>query len=254
MALHGVYPLLFPQHGYKGQLAWLVDSAACGGEEAYSALLAAAREGEVELPRHLEVWHQSGQAVHLGPHLTTPTGYHLKTTPDLSITFRWDVLVATHSQVEKDQAKEMEWEAEVPDLEEAEDDEKDDDNKEIKDFKPTKDEPPKEAEEELRAQQQEAALKQKQLFVDYNMSDVTVAQLRKHFEQFGLVEEVLLPSTPLAPAIITFGTAAIAESLVGRSHTLQLTVGGCVPLRLRGGSGRARVPPRQQRHNTCPFR
>ena len=227
-----------------------MDTAACGGAQAYATLLAAAKEGKLELPRDVEVWHQSGQAVHLGPHLTTPSTAHLKTTPDLTVTMEEHILVVNHKQVEKDEIRRMEWEADTPDVEETEDDPKEDEEKKNvkKDF-----EQEKESQEEL----QEAALKLRQVFVEHSCSDLTGQELRQHFEQFGEVEEVQLSSAPLAPAIVQFQSAVLAESLMGKSHTLQHSVGrgGCVPLRLRGGSGRARrVPPRQQRHNICPFR
>ena len=254
MAVHGVYPLVFPQKGYKGQLAWLVDTAGCGGVEAYTALLAAAKEGEVELPQHVEVWHQSGQAVHLGPNLTTPSPSHLKTTPDLAIILGEEKLVAKHRQVEKDTAKRMAWEADTPDVEETDDDDDDDEENNNKP-KVEKEEPQDDEEHEL--QKEDHRMTFKQILVEFSHADVTATELRKHFEQFGVVEEVLLSNAPLNPAIVTFESAAVAVSLVGQTHSLQHTPGrgGSVPLRLRGGSGRVRRgPPRQQRHNACPFR
>ena len=47
MAIPGIWPLLFFEKGYRGQLGWLGDIAACTGDESYSSLLQAAREGEV---------------------------------------------------------------------------------------------------------------------------------------------------------------------------------------------------------------
>ena len=40
VAVPGVWPLLFPRPGYKGQLNWLADVAVCMGKDADSALLA----------------------------------------------------------------------------------------------------------------------------------------------------------------------------------------------------------------------
>ena len=119
-----------------------------------------------------------------------------------------------------------------------------------------KDEPSDE-EEELGEQHHEEAANQRQVYVDYQCSDVKEPEIRKHFEQFGQVEEVQLATSPLNPTIVVFKSAALATSLFGQTHILQHTVGrgGSVPLRLRGGSGRGlRIPPRQLRHNTCPFR
>ena len=242
-----------------------MDTAACDGEEAYTALLAAAKEGEVELSRHVEVWHQSGQSVHLGPHLTTPSTSHLKNTPDLTVTVEEERMVARHRKMEKDDAKRLVWEAEVPDVQESEDDDNDDvkddgeDGKdEVKEVKLGKNRTPDSVEEELQRQRADFAVQQKQIFVDYNCSAVTKEELQQHFQQFGKVEEVLLSCAPLTPTTVTFQSAVVAQSLVEKTHTLQHTEGrgGCVPLRLRGGSGGRgrRVPPTQQRHNTCSFR
>jgi hypothetical protein len=40
VAIPGVWPLLFPRPGYKGQLNWLADVAACLGKDGVALVLA----------------------------------------------------------------------------------------------------------------------------------------------------------------------------------------------------------------------
>ena len=49
LAVPGVWPLMFPGNGYHGQINWLASLVGCIGQKAYSAVLSAAKEGEVNL-------------------------------------------------------------------------------------------------------------------------------------------------------------------------------------------------------------
>ena len=72
MAVPDIYPLVSPPHGYHGQLNWLGDITTCMGKEAVAAISTAYKEGELELPSHIEIKLMSGQSVHMGPNLTQP--------------------------------------------------------------------------------------------------------------------------------------------------------------------------------------
>ena len=285
VAVTGVYPFFFPKAGYKGQLAWLRDTAACGGEDAFSILLSAAREGEVQLPRHVDIRHASGQSVHLGPALTIPRPRDLKRSPALSLEVVAGRLVTSHREVERQEKREAVWELQVPEppeveegkvedgevengevedgeVEEGEGDEKQNLKKKKKeeDMEETQGEPMEEGpaevnHEEVERQQEQEVARRKKIFVDCNdLGSVTLEQLRAHFEQFDKVDDIYMFGDH---TVVTLKSAFIAQALAGRNITLQRSAeqGGSVPLRLRGGSSRGRsVPPRQQRDNVCPFR
>ena len=253
----GIYPLLFPPHGYRGQLYWVRDSLACMGEDAHTSLLAASREGEVRLPLHVEIKLLSGQQLHLGPALTTPNTSRLKKMPSISMTVMEDVILATHKEMEKEEKRQVEWELEVPEpdpepepeaekMEEEEimgKKEEEGDEKIGEDDKGDPEDP-----DVTRAHVAES----KKLYVDFHDGCVTTGVLRDHFETFGPVEDIYIVTTHRYYAVVTFSSPTVVASLVGKEHTLEE---GHVPLRLRGGSGRRpRVPPRQQRDGICPFR
>ena len=294
MAVTGVYPFFFPKAGYKGQLSWLRDTAACGGEDAFSILLSAAREGEVQLPRHVDIRHASGQSVHLGPALTTPSPRDLKRSPALSLEVVAGRLVTSHREVERQEKREAVWELQVPEPPEVEEGKVEDgevENGEVEDgevedgdvedgegeegkgnekqnlkkkkeedMEETHGEPMEEGPaevnpEEVKRQQEQEVARRKKIFVDCNdLSSVTLEQLRGHFEQYDKVDNIYMFRDH---AVVTIKSAFIAQGLAGKNITLQRSAeqGGSVPLRLRGGSSRGRsVPPRQQRDNVCPFR
>ena len=268
MAVPGVYPFLFTKAGYKGQLAWLQDTAACGGVKAFSILLSAAREGEVQLPLNVEIRHKSGQSVHLGPALTTPSTRDLKRSPALSLEVVAGRLVTKHGEVERQEGKEAAWELQVPEPPEVEEGQKEkqedqkpkkkeEDGEEVEEkaCNPVEEGPTKDSLEEMRKQEEQEAVRRKKIFVHCdNPSSVTLEQLKLHFQQYDTVENIFMF---LDHAVVTMKSAVVAQSLAGRTATLQRApeLGGCVPLRLRGGSGRVRgVPPRHQRNIVCPFR
>jgi hypothetical protein len=68
----GVFPFIFIPRGSGIRLDWL-DTIGIKGEEAYSSLTAAVREGELELPKYITVIEPSGTCVHLETSLTQPT-------------------------------------------------------------------------------------------------------------------------------------------------------------------------------------
>ena len=55
----GLYPFVFPRHGYKGQLAWM-ESFSVIGPKAIKILHSAAKEGELSLPKFVAIKLLSG--------------------------------------------------------------------------------------------------------------------------------------------------------------------------------------------------
>ena len=54
VACPGLYPLVLPKHGYRGQLAWM-ESVAVIGTAAFKILNSAAKEGELCFPRFIRI-------------------------------------------------------------------------------------------------------------------------------------------------------------------------------------------------------
>ena len=244
LSIPGVWPLLFFEKGYRGQLGWLGDIAACTGDESYSSLLEAAREGEVELPSHVTIRLLDGQVVHLGPHLTTPTTSRLKRTPNLSLATYEDGCVVSHTEEKKEEKRRAAWE-EVEELgrisgweqeEEEEQKQKDQDEEqgegqeescaswqeeereEKKKAGVEEDEEDPEEEDRLKAEAgdnpEERRLKEQEkrrkLYVSFDDKTVTKDELEKHFVVFGEVKDVFILPPFQNFAEITFASDATA--------------------------------------------
>ena len=245
MSAGGIYPLLYPPLGYRGQLAWLGDTAACLGAPAYTSLLAAAKEAPVELPTHVEVRHSSGRTIHLGPNLLTPTTAHLKRTPGLSLNTTPGKLVVTHKELEKLEKVLDNWDLEVPleGLEEEvermneqvkkwEEEEPEEEKKKVKKKEEEDDreeeeeaeEVAKETEEDREKQDQqhreEDKKKAKRVYIYFDSPDITEEELRCHMEQYGAVDNVFFL---VDHAIAFMSSSVLAGSLQGRDTTLLRT-------------------------------
>ncbi len=247
-----MYPLVFPGPGYKGQLrGW--DSATCLGQEAYAALLAAAREGEVELLQYVTIRRENGQQVFLGPRQTTPSESQVKRrTPDLSLSHSLGKVVVRHREVERQEARQSVWTEEEVECPTEEEEEESEEEPNIKRKEEIDEKLKYVLEEEDEAK--EEPVKGAELHVYCDDETVSVDDLRQHFEQYGEVKEVSMSTNC---SVVTLASSVLVQSLAGRTHTLVRPPesGGSVPLRLRGGSGRGRrVPPRQHRQANCPFR
>ena len=281
MAIPGIWPLAFTKLGYKGQLAWLSDLAVCQGKEAYSSLLSAAKEGELEVPLFTTIKLLDGEVIHLGPDLTTPTAYHLARTPDILITTLEDKLVVSHRDNERekedgeeeegDDEEAVEVEENINEAEGEGEDSDDDEDEEERKEEIKKAKKPWNDEDVIKQKQQEKR-KRQQVHVSYSVQNVTSGELRVHFSQFGEVKEVFILPPHRNYAVITFQSDVVSNFLFSasglpgreegeRTHTLQrpgqFAVGDGQPVRLtlRGGSGRGhRIPPRLQRHATCSLR
>ena len=238
LAVPGVWPLMFPGNGYHGQVNWLASLVGCIGQKAYSALLSAAREGEVNLPQHVAVQLSSGQLVEIGPNLTVPNIQKVtKKMPHLSICLGEVTVKVNHKSCEKIDLTQPGGEEHVP-----EDEhpllEEDEEREELPDL-------------EEEAKQQDFVLKEKELVVQCE-SVVEDSQLQQHFSQFG---EVMSVSTATAGnSTVTFASSAVVEQLNGEDHCVLLGGDQSVRIRLRGGSARAAVPPQAQQDALNPFR
>ena len=243
LAVPGVWPLMFPGNGYHGQVNWVASLVGCIGPKAYSALLSAAREGEVDLPQHVAVRLSSGQVVEIGPNLTVPNIQKVaKKMPHLAINLGEVTVKVNHKSCEKidNAVTQPGGEEHVP-----EDDhpllEEDQEREELPDL-------------EDEAKQQDFLLKERKLVVQCD-TVVEDSQLQEHFSQFGEVVSVST-ATP-GNSTVTFASSAVVEQLDCEEHSVLL--GGDqgdqpVRIRLRGGSGRSAVPPQAQQDALNPFR
>ena len=247
----GIYPMVFPPIGYKGQLYWLSESAVCLGKDAYSSLLAASKEGEVELPSHVEIRMCTEQAVHLGPNLTQPSPSKLKWMPSLAIDRKEEMLLVTHKDVKKEIIPQSGWELDIPigDIDYKEEVKR-------KKVEPEDEEPEEVIFEEIPKDKDKATKnkededRKKTVYVSCKKI-VIKNDLQTHFKKFGDVEDIIFTTSDETTASVRFTSSVIAQSLIGKEQMLH----GSIPLRLRGGSGRQeRVPPLQQRLSVCPFR
>ena len=235
VAIAGLYPLLFTANGYRGQLRWLAESAASIGPEAYSLLLASAKEGPLVLPKYLTLHLSNGQTLNIGPNLTVPSPERLSRMPSVSVIQAGSTSVINHSEA----LRESDWEKTV----QGEESESDTAENILVALK--------EKEEETKLLKQTC----KQLKVELSHPGVTENALLAHFSTFGDVESVC--SSDLT-ASITFARPGVVEHLDGQDHHLQLEgesgADGHVRLRMRGGDGRSAAPPRNLQRNVNPFR
>ena len=242
LAVPGVWPLMFPGNGYHGQINWLASLVGCIGQKAYSALLSAAKEGDVNLPQHVSVQLSSGQIVEIGPNLTVPNIQKVgKKMPNLSICLSEFTVKVNHKSCENmdNNATQPGGEEHVPEgdhpvLEEDE----------------VREELPDLEEEEEEAKQQDLLTKMKLVVqCDRGVED---SQLQEHFSQFGEVKSVSTSTS--GSSTVTFSSSAVVEQLDGEEHSVLLGGDQSVRMRLRGGNGGASVPPQAQQNALNPFR
>ena len=238
LAVPGVWPLMFPGNGYHGQVNWLGSLVGCMGQKAYSALLSASKEGEVNLPQHVAVRLSSGQVVEIGPNLTVPNTQKLsKKMPNLSICLGEVTVKVNHKSCENVDSglNQPGGEEVVP-----EDDDRhleDEEREELPDL-------------DVKAKQH-LLLEEKELVVQCDKV-VEDSMLQDHFSQFGEVRAVSKAAS--GSSTITFASSAVVEQLNGEEHSVLLSGNQSVRMRLRGGSGRAAVPPQAQQDALNPFR
>ena len=103
---------------------------------------------------------------------------------------------------------------------------------------------------ELLEQRRVNASESKKIYVHFDDITISKEQLNSHFNSYGEVQDIYFPTSTNLPAVVTYSSPAVVTSLIGREHSL----GGSIPLRLRGGSGRYRIPPTTLQDSVCPFR
>ena len=308
VAVPGVYPFVFTDRGYQGQLDWLADTTAYKApvaDQAYTRLLAIAKEGVITLPQHITVELTSGHKVYLGPKLTTPKPGPLAKRTTLSMTLREQDAIIQHLEqkelaldgtgIEEEGEREEEEEGEEEEEEEEEKGEEKEEDADDKNTTPLSKEQQEEKvqqkheeeqermeneddkkirkaeEKQSRAESQRAFKEEddkraKAITVTFSGSNISVADIKGHFQQYGKVTDVFLQATNNF-ATVTFESGALAQWLVGMErHTLQRSKahGGPVAMqlqgwagRLPGGSGRGnarRRAPVQQQNRTNPLR
>jgi len=62
---------------------------------------------------------------------------------------------------------------------------------------------------------------EKKVYVSYQDSSLTKEELRTHFEQFGSVEDVFIPTPWRYFAFVTFDDARVAQGLIGKEHNVR---------------------------------
>lgn len=240
LAVPGVWPLMFPGNGYHGQINWLASLVGCIGQKAYSALLSAAKEEEVNLPQYVSVRLSCGQLVEIGPNLTVPNIQKVsKKMPHLNICLGETTVKVNHKNCDKNDndVTHQGGEEHVPG-----DDhpllEEDEAREELPDL-------------EEEAKQQDLLMKDMKIVVQCDR-EVEDSKLQEHFSQYGEVMSVST-ATP-GKSTVTFASSAVVEQLDGEEHSVLLGGDQSVRLRLKGGNRRAAVPPQAQQNALNPFR
>jgi hypothetical protein len=133
-AVPGIYPFVFTDRGYHGQLDWLGDTAAYKApiaDHSYVTLLAVAKEGAVTLPQHIMVELTSGQQVYLGPKLTTPKPGPLAKRTTLTMTVTSEGAVIRHLATEEEVVADGAEGEDLPDLVDGETDDEEEREEEM---------------------------------------------------------------------------------------------------------------------------
>ena len=242
VAVAGLYPLIFPPNGYRGQLRWIGESAAVVGPDAYSLLLASSREGPVVLPKYVTVMLSDGHRVNIGDNLTLPSSERLARMPNVSVRAAETNISISHPDAELEACRKL-WfgkkvQEDVGEEEEGED---------------GKDENVSVAVQEKKEEEEKSQKTRRQLKVEMSQPAATEQELVSHFSKFGDIESFSCSSLS---ATITFARPGAVELLCGLEHELEVDAngGGFVRLKMRGGDGRNAMPPRHLRQNVNPFR
>ena len=254
VAVAGLYPLIFPPNGYRGQLRWIGESAAVLGPSAYSLLLASSREGPLVLPKYVTVLLSDGQRVHIGDNLTLPSSERLARMPNLSVKAAESNIFISHPDAEseacqagRDLGKKVQ-QVDVED-EEGEDGEEEEGEERTEEKLSV-------AVQEKKEEEEKSEECRRQLKVEMSQPGATEQELATYFSKFGDVKSV--NSCSSLSATITFARPEAVELLGGLEHQLVVendaNGGGFVRLKMRGGDGRSATPPRHLRQNVNPFR
>jgi len=68
---------------------------------------------------------------------------------------------------------------------------------------------------------QQGERSERKVYVSYHTQDLTVFDFREHFEKFGGVEDVFIPTPWRHYCFVTFTEKRVAQSLIGKEHVLK---------------------------------
>ena len=224
IACPGMWPLIFPNNGYHGQLSWLESTAAIG-PSALKCLLDVAKEGEICLPKFVSLKLLTGQVIQLGPHILSPGQSWLSRHPSVSCVAMGKETVVRHAQssVKDSRLGELSDPDEGVNL-----------DCDLESVISREEEESRKSSCEGKALKVDGAAKQQ--------------HLEQHFAEFGDIESVRVLSEG---AVVTFKTVGVADHLDGQAPTLPE---GQVRLRLAGGANRPSPPSRHPQQRLNPFR
>ena len=66
---------------------------------------------------------------------------------------------------------------------------------------------------------------ERKVYVSYHTQDLTVEDIRSHFEKFGDVEDVFIPTPWRHFCFVTFTERRVAQALLGKEHMLKVRLG-----------------------------
>ena len=243
LAVAGLYPLIFPPNGYRGQLRWIGEAAAVLGPDAYSLLLASSREGPLVLPKYVTVLLSDGHRVNIGDNLTLPSSERLARMPNVSVRAADTNIFISHPGAELEACRKL-WFGKKVQQDDGEEEEGEDGTEENVSV----------AVQEKKEEEEKSQKIRRQLKVEMSQPAATEQELVSHFSKFGDIESFFSCSS--LSATITFARPGAVELLCGLEHQLEVDAngGGFVRLKMRGGDGRTAMPPRHLRQNVNPFR
>lgn len=227
IACPGLWPLIFPNNGYHGQLSWLESTAAIG-PSALKSLLEIVKEGKICLPKFISIKLLTGQVIQLGPSILFPGQSWLSRHPSVSFVARGKETVVDHEQlsVKNSSLGELNDPDEGVHLD-------------------------CDVENVIRKEKEEETFKSSVAARTVTVEGgarLSQEQLEQHFSEYGELESVKMLS---GNAVVTFSTFGVVEHLAPQEHILPE---GQVRLRLQGGHGSRPPPPRQQQQSLNPFR
>ena len=69
---------------------------------------------------------------------------------------------------------------------------------------------------------QQGERSERKVYVSYHNQEITVEDLRIHFEKYGDVEDVFIPTPWKHFCFVTFCEKRVANALIGKEHTLKV--------------------------------
>jgi len=97
----------------------------------------------------------------------------------------------------------------------------------------------------------------KKIYVNFHDESISSDDLLQHFQEYGDVEDVFIPKPWRHSAIVTYSSAAVAQSLVGQEHkirgvSLHIRRRGPPKRGVEGGGGKETLPCNSRAHEGGP--